>query len=455
MTTETEQKHIKQAIPALLGVFIVVTLLQQAFSIVSPVLAADFDISISVVSLQVTMCLVVLGVCSVIFGALSDFISIRKLYSIGFCIFGIGSIIGYFCQFSFYSVVVGRLLQTMGQASFGSLYLVLVSRYMPNREKVKYFALFTGAFQLSQVIGVFSGGFVTTYIHWSALFVIPLIIFAGMPIVIKKLPTNTIVQGRKIDICGIGLISMTILLVIFYLDFKQWMLLVLAVACLISFIIYINKNEKAFITADYFKNKPYIWAVIIEFLLFSVQFVFPFIYSFIINGVFGETLDMVSYVLLPSYCIAALFAVFVVAGITKALNNFWATLVGASFIIIGLFLTGIFMPFGLWAMSMTAILFSVGYAIIYSPMVDTIVETLPPKNVGTGIGLNDMVITISGSLGITIVSGLMTNLNTVEGNTTNAIFQGFQLIFMGLATVIVLAIVLLFLKRKIIYQNRK
>ncbi|MGL6294581.1 MFS transporter [Eubacterium aggregans] len=146
---ERQRGSLKRAIPAILLTFIFIILLQQAFSIISPVLAEDFGLSVAVTSIPVTVCLVLLGVFSVIFGALSDTIALKKLFLFGFCVLGVGSVLGFVLQFSFYGVIVGLVLQTIGQVSFGSLYLVLVSRWMEGREKIKYFALFSGAFQLS------------------------------------------------------------------------------------------------------------------------------------------------------------------------------------------------------------------------------------------------------------------------------------------------------------------
>ncbi|WP_438593832.1 hypothetical protein [Eubacterium aggregans] len=200
------------------------------------------------------------------------------------------------------------------------------------------------------------------------------------------------------------------------------------------------------------KTPPYVWAAIIEFLVFSAQFVFPFLYSFVISGIYGEALDRVSSVLLPGYCIVAIICLFAVTKIVKHLKNSGTLLIGASTIALGLILTALLLPYGILRIVVTAVIVMAGYAIIYSPMVDTIVGTLDADHLGCGIGLNDMIINVSCSLGITVVSIIMSRI-PIENfeNRMDAIFN-YQMIFAGISIVIILSIVLLFLKRRDIYK---
>lgn len=359
-------------------------------------------------SIQVTVCLVLLGVFSVIFGALSDTLSLKRLFLLGYVVLGIGSVVGFVFQSSFYGVVAGRLLQTVGQASFGSLYLVLVSRYIDKDEKIKYYALFSGSFQLAQIIGVF---------------------------------------------CGIGLLSITILLIILSLDFKLPLLMAVAVIVGVGFFLYISKKKDAFITIDFFKNPAYVWGIVAEFFVFSAQFAFPFIYSFVINGIYGKTLDMVSYVLLPGYCASAVVCLFFLTKIVKRFKNLGTLLIGAGTITAGLILTALILPSGLIGLAIAGVIVMVGYAVVYSPMVDTIVGTLDEAHLGCGIGLNDMIINVSGSLGITVVSSLMSGIKLESYATAMDAIAHYQWILAGMAVAIFVSVLVLVLKKKTIYRQ--
>ena len=447
---KTESNHVKKIMPFMLIIFVLVTLMQHAFSIASPLMAEDFQISISTVSLQITISTVVLGVCSVIYGTLSDFLSIKKLLLFGIGIFLVGSVLGFVLQWSFYGVVLARALQTVGQASIGSLYLVMASRYLEGITKVKYFGYFTACFQLSQAIGVIGGGVISTYVRWSILFLIPLVIIFLIPSLLKNLPAEE--PGGKKRIDWLGLILLGALVMCINLFFSQFAIvfLISAICLAIMLAAYIINSKNAFISVDFFKNRRYMTAVGVIILLYFSQFAFSFLYSFFGKAVLKETLDVISYILLPGY-LAAVIAGTLGGKITEKIGHFKTAMLGGSSIFLGLAGTALFMGCGRLAMSITAALFFAGYAVLYSPMVDIVVRTLPKNEIGRGIGFNDLFINISASVGVTIVGRILTDsvfsgipaMNSLFN--VNADYAGSMLLC---AAIVVIALVTLLLNRK-------
>lgn len=159
-------ENIKKLLPWMLVLFVLSNLMVQAFVTVSPAMATDFNITVDKVGMIVIMSTLVLGVFSVVYGTLSDYISIKKIIIFGFSMFILGSLIGIFFQKFFIMVLIARVIQTMGQAAINSLYAVMVSKYLEQKDKIKYFAYLTGCFQLAQSLGVLSGGLIATYIKW-------------------------------------------------------------------------------------------------------------------------------------------------------------------------------------------------------------------------------------------------------------------------------------------------
>lgn len=454
---KTKKNHVKSLMPFMLVAFVLVTLMQHAFSIASPLMADDFQISISTVSLQITISTVVLGVSSVIYGTLSDFVSIKKLMLIGIGIFIIGSVLGFALQWTFYGVIFARALQTVGQASIGSLYLVIASRYLDGNVKVKYFGYFTACFQLSQAIGVISGGVISTHVRWSVLFLIPLVIILLIPPLLKNLPDEQ--SGEKKHIDWIGLILLGMLVMSINLFFSQFAIIFLIVAfCLLVVLaLYIINSKNPFISVDFFKNDRYMTAMGVVILIFFSQFAFSFLYSFFGKQMLKETMDVISYILLPGYLGAVISGTFG-GKITEKIGHFKATILGGSIIFSGLIGTALFIGYGKLAMSITAVLFFAGYAIVYSPVLDIVVGTLPKKEIGRGIGFNDLFINISGSIGVTLIGRILTD-NTFGQNPMmdklfgiNADYAGCMLFC---AAIIVIALVLLLLNRKRLIDDIK
>lgn len=280
-----EDKNIKKLMPCLLILFVLANLMVQAFVTVSPAMADEFGISASTVSMIVTMSTIVLGVSSVIYGTLSDYIPVKKLLMFGLLSFVIGSLMGLVFQKVFFMVVVARAVQTVGQAALSSLYLVIASRYTQGAEKIKYFACFTACFQIAQALGVLAGGVIATYINWKMLFFISLIAVVFIPAVIKYAPKEERGEVKRVDFPGILLFSAVIVLMTFLLNHTTVYLVIMELIAVGLFLLYISRNKNAFITPQFFKNnKKYTKSIIVVFVVYLAQFAFAFLYTFIVSG---------------------------------------------------------------------------------------------------------------------------------------------------------------------------
>lgn len=402
-----EQNNVKKLMPCLMILFVLANLMVQAFVTVSPAMAQDFGISASTVSMTVTMSTIVLGVCSVIYGTLSDYIPVKRLLVFGIMAFALGSLIGLVFQNVFIMVVVARAVQTVGQAAISSLYIVIASRYTHGSEKIRYFAYFSACFQIAQALGVLAGGVIATYINWRMLFVISLVSIIFIPFVFKYAPVEARGETKKIDFPGILLFSAVIVIMTLLLNHTTAFLLITELVVTGIFFIYISKNNNAFITPKFFRqNKKYTKAIFLVFVIYLAQFAFAFLYTFIVSGLYDNALDLVSYILLPGY-IAAAAAGVASAKIIKRIGSYKTVQVGILMIITGLISAGILMDRGKIVLSVAAVIYFVGYNVLYSPMLNIVTEALPEREVGRGIGINDLTINISSSIGVAICSRLM------------------------------------------------
>ena len=401
------EKNIRKLLPCLLILFVLTNLMVQAFVTVSPVLAEEFHVSASKVSMIVTLSTVALGVCSVVYGTLSDYIPVKKLLLFGTAVFVSGSAFGLLFQNYFYMVVAARVLQTVGQAAISSLYLVITSRYTKGKEKLKYFAWFTACFQIAQACGVLAGGIFAAYVNWKALFVISLVAAAFIPVIWKYAPVENEGKIKHVDVVGIGLFSICIVAIMLMLSDFRPVYAGIEILMLAVFFIYISKREDAFVTPGFFReNRNYTKAVILVFALYLSQFVFAFICTFVVNTLYPRSLDLVSYILLPGYIAAAVVGM---NGdkITARLGRYQTISLGAFLIFLGLLSAAFFMDKGKIMLSISGIIFFAGYNTIYSPMLDTVTGALPSAEVGRGIGINDLTINISSSIGVAICSRFM------------------------------------------------
>lgn len=129
---EDNRAKTKKALPALLIVFTLGTLMIQAFNLVFQNIGDSLGMSASA-SLISTLPGIVLGVVCMLYGTLCDFISPKRMTLFGVSALVIGSLLGFFCSFNFWVVLIARMIQVAGAQVAGSVFLVMTVKYLNDR----------------------------------------------------------------------------------------------------------------------------------------------------------------------------------------------------------------------------------------------------------------------------------------------------------------------------------
>ncbi len=208
---------------------------------------------------------IVLGVISVIYGSLGDFVSLKKMTMLGIIMFVVGSVIGLVLgPVNIWAVVVARVLQSAGGQVAGSVFLVLVSKYVSKASRVLYYQIFVAVFRFSAALGVGLAGLVET-IDWRWLFAAPIVTLLFIPALNKSLP-DLHAKGARVDIAGFTLIGAFATSVTMYFTDKSIFWAIASIVTLIVFAIYINKAKDPFITPGFFKNPSFIAVMVVIFV---------------------------------------------------------------------------------------------------------------------------------------------------------------------------------------------
>lgn len=131
---EANRAKTKKALPALLIVFTLGTLMIQAFNLVFQNIGDSLGMSSSA-SLISTLPGIVLGVVCMLYGTLCDFISPKRMTLFGVVALVAGSFLGFFGSFNFWVVLIARMIQVAGAQVAGSVFLVMTVKYLNDKEK--------------------------------------------------------------------------------------------------------------------------------------------------------------------------------------------------------------------------------------------------------------------------------------------------------------------------------
>ena len=403
--TTTPSFQAKRAVPVILLFFVFALIIDNSFKLVSVAIADDLGISAAAVSLQASLAGLVIGIGAVIYASLADSISIRKLLSVGIILICIGSIIGFVFQHSYLFVIIARMIQTAGLASAETLYVIYVTKHLPKEEQKKFLGFSTSSYSLSLVIGSITGGYVSTYLNWAMLFLIPLLSLVLLPFILKYLPKE---QSRKshVDFIGLLLITAIATSVMLYLtDFNWIFILIFAIAAAL-FLGYISKSTKSFIGISFFKNKRFVAVLAIAFVIYSVQLGYIFLFPFLLQKMYGLQLDKISLLLIPGYVTAVLVGA-LSGKIAKVLTNKQAVSIAMFIIACSLALPALIGGSSVIVYVLSMLLFSGSFAFMYAPMLDSCISTIPVEKSGTAIGFYNLVLNVAVSIGIAYTASLM------------------------------------------------
>lgn len=409
-----ERKEVQKAMPMIMLAFVLAGCLQEAFNVCAPIITKDFGITSSEVSLIAAVAMLTMGVAYVVYTALSDFMSIKKLLIVGILIQTAGSVAGVLFSNSFIAVVVFRAIQMAGGTCSSALLILTATKYLDEHIRVRYYGFNTACFSGGQLVGILLGGIFATYIGWKYLFIVPAFSLISIPFIMKYLPEDSKEEKTKIDFLGIFLMAMLSLLISLYFNVMDIRLLIGSAVLAVIFLIYISKYKNAFITIEFFKNWKFMLVILVVLVTYSTQGSYSFLFSFMASNVHGIEPSKISMILLPSYAVSMFIGIFG-SKITKKLGVTKTLIAAQGSMAAGLLVGSFFLDKNVVLLVVMSCLFNGGFSILYTPIMTLVINSLPERMRGTGLGFFNLCIKITSSTGIVITGKLLT-IEVLQGS---------------------------------------
>ncbi|WP_010530162.1 MFS transporter [Lentibacillus jeotgali] len=392
-----------------------VTMNSTMFNVSLPSVQEDLSISISHASWIISGYSMVLAISTLTFSRLSEFVPTLKLLILGVMLLGTGSFLGFF-SYHFIFVLITRLIQAIGAGSIISLSIVVATRYVPITRRGRALVLISSSAVLGLGLGPVIGGVIDQFLGWNFLFLVTALVIFFIPIFVKLLPKEEHVTV-KFDSVGcmtttISLISLMIFFTTFHVIF---LFLFLVFIILTSKHFYRTKNP--FIKSELLKSKQYRNLLYINFIAYFVYFSGLFILPYILNDIFQLKSSEIGLLVFPGAILSALAAKMIGQLIDRFGNSpiIWISQV--------LFIISTLMFIFLATISPIFILFSYlflspGFSALSTSVRNEVSRILHVDEVGTGMGIIQLIQFFGGSFGVTI------------SGTVLAIQEGFSPVFM-------------------------
>jgi DHA2 family metal-tetracycline-proton antiporter-like MFS transporter len=398
-------KMAKVAVPVVLVIFTLGVLMQQAFGMIYMNIGEQLG-EPKLAPLITSLPGIVLGIVCVIYGSLGDFLSLKKMLVAGTVVFVIGSILGLFGNLSIWIVIAARVVQSAGWQVSGSIFLVLVSKYIEKRDRVIWYGIFVAVFRFAAALGVFLAGYMSL-IDWRILFGIGIIAAPFIPVLAKNLPDEHAV-GATIDGIGFTLIGLFAASVTMYFTDMTTFWLVACFVTLIAFIAYINKAKDPFITPKMLANPAFAMTMIVIFVGYFFSYTLNSGINAIGMNIFGYDSAQVSNLLVWSIILAAVMG-FVAGPIIRKIGRKASVILALACMGGGLILVAFCINLGpIWCLGVAPCLYYFGTSFFYQPIVDTATLTVTAEESGRALGFNDLIQAITGSVGVALFGQMMT-----------------------------------------------
>jgi MFS transporter, DHA2 family, metal-tetracycline-proton antiporter len=411
------------------------------FNVALPFIIEDLSLHSSMASWLVSGYSITFAISSLTFGRLSDFVPLSRLLLLGLFLFGIASAIGFFST-HFFMLLGARILQAAGAGAVMGLSMIMAGRYIPLSRRGRAMAMIASAASLAFGLGPVLGGVITQYLGWNYLFVVTIISVLSVPFFQKLLPTEGMKKGN-FDVSGAILTGLSVTGLLLYLtSFSYWVLLGTVVLFAVWWT-YLNKKEDPFIPPILLKNKQYTKLLFMGCIAFFMNFANLFLLPIILTTVFGKNPAEVGMMIFPGAMIAVVAGQFI-GRLIDRFGNAPLLLLGQ-----GLFLSASLLFAWLSTVNPLFILViymfaSVGFTALSSSVSNEITRILPLEQIGSGIGVLQLMQFFGAGLGVT-VSALLMNLQ--EGLVFEMVYRN---IFICFSFVILLAgIVFLFYRSRL------
>lgn len=441
--TEHQLSHHENKLIVLWSITnLIVVMNTTMFNIAVPFVLEDFALSSSTASWLVSGYSIMFAISTLTFSRLSDFVPLSRLLIYGISLLGIASVIGFFAH-HFFVLLLARIVQAAGAGSVMGLSMVLTGRYIPFERRGKAMAMIASSAALAFGLGPVLGGIITEYLGWPYLFVVTGLSMLSLPFFLKWLPKERIEKGT-FDVVGASLTGLSVTGLILYLSTFSIYLLLATVLLFIAWWFYLQHVDKPFIPPTLLKNKQYVKLLFIGGVAFFINFSNLFLMPLLLTTVFGKQPTATGLIIFPGAILA------VVAGqfIGKWLDRYGTVPVlvsGQVFLLIATLLFAWCSTIHSFFILFTYLFASVGFTAITSSNSNEVTKILPKAQIGSGVGVLQLMQFFGGALGVAI-SGLL--LTVQEHRSPAVIYQNVYLSFTCLLVAAIIVFVFYYRRMK-------
>ncbi|SDO05670.1 MFS transporter [Acetanaerobacterium elongatum] len=280
----------------------------SAVSIVLPIIQNHYGVALSSVEWVSTAYLLVVSSLLLTFGRISDLLGHKRVYTTGFLIFTLGSLL---CGLSLniQMLIVCRVIQALGASMMFSSNTAIITANVPAGRRGKAMSVTAIAVAVASCSGPVFGGLLARMFSWQSVFFINIPIgIVGLVLAFKNIPEDERKKQIPFDHLGSLLIIMALFLLLLPLDLIGgvgislplfFLLLAVGLAAVGAFVWREKRADYPLMPLGLFKNRLYSFSLIAAVFNFSAQFMLAFLAPFYYQNIKHYSVVMTGLMYLP------------------------------------------------------------------------------------------------------------------------------------------------------------
>lgn len=348
-------------------------------------------------------------------GRLGDIFGKRTLYSTGFAVFTVASVLCGLAPTVGW-LIAGRVLQAVGSAMILALGAAIVVEAFPANERGKALGYVGSAVSVGIVSGPIIGGLIISTFGWRPIFLVNLPIgIIGTWLALKYTPRSQPAPGQKLDIWGSTLLCLTLLCFALALTLGQEAgftspeilgLFAVSVLAGVAFAMVQLRVESPMLDLRMFRSSMLTVSVVSGFLFFVCLASTFLLMPFFLQGVLGHPIGFVGVLLGATPLMMGIISPFS-GTLSDRVGIRRLTVLGLAIVMISFSVLLTFTTETTVARYLLhAIPLGIGLGLFQSPNNSAIMGSVPPEYMGIGGGL----LTMNRLLGVTTGVALLGSL---------------------------------------------
>lgn len=398
------------------------------FNLALPAVGQQFELAPAVTSWIVTAYSIAFAISSITYSRLSDFIPIRRLFIIGLLSLSGAAIVGFFSN-SFLFLLIARIFQATGAGSIPGLALVLLSRYIPLERRGRAMAIIMASVAVGLGLGPIVGGAIVEYLGWNYLFLLTASTGLLIPFFKSEIPEESPGSG-SFDLPGAILAGIGITSLLLAMTEASLPALMVSVAAFPLFWWRIRRFSSPFVMPSLLVSPSYLTLTATGLGGHICTFAMLFLMPQVLVDHYSLTVMQAGLVIFPGSFASMVISPVVGRMIDGLGNRHILQFAPALMLVATLLFTFLAGRHYLFILAVF-IMMSVSFTFLTSSVSNEISRILKPFQLGSGMGLFQLMQFFSGAFGVAATAtGLSLRHHFPEEPAYGFIFWGMSVILM-------------------------